>query len=65
MVAIFSVILIKYRPVIFDGVWLSAVITGCRELIGNRDNSDLEKTLKRVVSDVIDHEGIIEQDLLP
>jgi hypothetical protein len=65
MVAIFSVILIKCRPVIFDGDWLSAVIKGCRELIGNRDNSDLEKTSKRVVSDVINHEGIFAPDLLP
>ncbi|MBA6352841.1 hypothetical protein [Colwellia sp. BRX9-1] len=37
MVAIFSVILIKYRPVIFDGVWLSALIKGGRELIDNRE----------------------------
>lgn len=46
MVATFSVILIKHRPVIFDGVWLSAVITGGSELIDNRDNYALEKTSK-------------------
>jgi hypothetical protein len=46
MVAIFSVILIKHRAVIFDGVWLSALIKWGRELIDNRDNPTLEKTSK-------------------
>jgi hypothetical protein len=65
MAATFSVILIKHRPVIFDGVWLSSVIKGGCALIKNQKNTTLEKTSDRVVSDVIGHKGIIDPDLLP
>ncbi|MBA6252545.1 hypothetical protein [Colwellia sp. MB3u-55] len=47
MAATFSVILIKHRPVIFDGVWLSSVIKGCHALIKNQKNTTLEKTSKQ------------------